>query len=175
LAARIDWVSKTIAVGSSARPALSLAWQRSSPNITLSSDDKPMETRKPPSEVEAGLTLAALADLGTRTRPGGYDLTHLQFFHREIFSDLYHGDFDWGGLRIANLLLRRIPWQPWRYDTTFCEAGVRRHGVALSGRPATAAWDPRLAAALAADGRRLEEEHVMEDLLDGLVCASSFR
>jgi hypothetical protein len=29
LAARIDWVSKTIAVGSSARPALSLAWQRS--------------------------------------------------------------------------------------------------------------------------------------------------
>jgi cell filamentation protein len=27
-------------------------------------------------EVEAGLTLAALADLGTRTLPGGYDLTH---------------------------------------------------------------------------------------------------
>lgn len=40
-------------------------------------------------EVEAGLTLAALADLGTRTLPGGYDLTHLQSFHREIFGDLY--------------------------------------------------------------------------------------
>ncbi|MDI1463903.1 Fic family protein [Catellatospora sp. KI3] len=44
-------------------------------------------------EVEAGLTLAALADLGTRTLPGGYDLTHLQSFHREIFGDLY----SWAG------------------------------------------------------------------------------
>jgi len=39
--------------------------------------------------VEAGLTLAALADLGTRTLPGGYDLAHLGSFHREIFGDLY--------------------------------------------------------------------------------------
>lgn len=38
---------------------------------------------------EAGLTLAALADLGTRTLPGGYDLNHLSSFHREIFGDLY--------------------------------------------------------------------------------------
>lgn len=28
-------------------------------------------------EVEADLTLAALADLGTRILPGGYDLDHL--------------------------------------------------------------------------------------------------
>ena len=40
-------------------------------------------------EVEADLTLAALADLGTRILPGGYDLDHLQAFHREIFGDLY--------------------------------------------------------------------------------------
>jgi cell filamentation protein len=40
-------------------------------------------------EVEAGLTLAALADLGTRTLPGSYDLAHLQVFHQEIFGDLY--------------------------------------------------------------------------------------
>ncbi len=40
-------------------------------------------------EVEAGLTLAALADLGTRILPGGYDLDHLRAFHREIFGDLY--------------------------------------------------------------------------------------
>lgn len=40
-------------------------------------------------QAEAGLTLAALADLGTRTLPGGYDLTHLQSFHRETFGDLY--------------------------------------------------------------------------------------
>jgi cell filamentation protein len=40
-------------------------------------------------EAEAGLTLAALADLGTRILPGGYDLDHLQIFHREIFGDIY--------------------------------------------------------------------------------------
>ncbi|MEV4410485.1 Fic family protein [Catellatospora sp. NPDC049609] len=38
---------------------------------------------------EAGLSFAALADLGTRTLPGGYDLPHLQDFHREIFGDVY--------------------------------------------------------------------------------------
>jgi cell filamentation protein len=50
--------------------------------------------------VEAGLTLAALADLGTRTLPGGYDLTHLGSFHREIFGDLY----PWAGeIRVVGI------------------------------------------------------------------------
>jgi cell filamentation protein len=40
-------------------------------------------------DVEAGLTLAATQDLGTRLLPGTYDLPHLQAFHREIFGDLY--------------------------------------------------------------------------------------
>jgi cell filamentation protein len=40
-------------------------------------------------EVEAGLTFAAIQDLGTRLLPGAYDLPHLQAFHREIFGDLY--------------------------------------------------------------------------------------
>lgn len=35
-------------------------------------------------DVEAGLSLAALADLDVRTLPGGYDLAHLQSFHQEI-------------------------------------------------------------------------------------------
>lgn len=49
---------------------------------------------------EAGLTLAALADLGTRTLPGGYDLAHLCSFHKEIFSDLY----PWAGeIRVVGI------------------------------------------------------------------------
>jgi uncharacterized protein (TIGR02679 family) len=28
----------------------------------------------------------------------------------------YHGDFDWGGARIARTVLQRVDWQPWRYD-----------------------------------------------------------
>lgn len=39
--------------------------------------------------VEADLTTAALADLGTRLLPGSYDLPHLCAFHREIFGDVY--------------------------------------------------------------------------------------
>jgi cell filamentation protein len=51
-------------------------------------------------EVEAGLTFAALADLGTRILPGGYDLAHLQAFHREIFGDLY----PWAGeIRVVGI------------------------------------------------------------------------
>jgi uncharacterized protein (TIGR02679 family) len=28
----------------------------------------------------------------------------------------YHGDFDWGGARIAEAVRCRVSWQPWRYD-----------------------------------------------------------
>lgn len=40
-------------------------------------------------QVEADLTFVALADLGERILPGGYDLAHLQRFHGEIFGELY--------------------------------------------------------------------------------------
>jgi cell filamentation protein len=39
--------------------------------------------------VEADLSYAAIVDLGSRILPGGYDLTHLRSFHREIFGDIY--------------------------------------------------------------------------------------
>jgi len=57
-------------------------------------------------EVEAGLTLAALADLGTRILPGGYDLDHLRAFHREIFGDLY----PWAGEIRAVVIARSDPF-----------------------------------------------------------------
>jgi cell filamentation protein len=50
--------------------------------------------------VEAGLTFAALADLGTRVLPGSYDLAHLRAFHREIFGDVY----PWAGeIRVVGI------------------------------------------------------------------------
>lgn len=60
-------------------------------------------------EAEAGLTLAAMQDLATRFLSGGYDLTHLQAFHKEIFGDLY----PWAGqirtVRIAKTDLFCLP------------------------------------------------------------------
>lgn len=41
------------------------------------------------SAVEAEATAYALAALATQPIPGGYDLAHLQSFHRAIFGDLY--------------------------------------------------------------------------------------
>ena len=51
-------------------------------------------------EAEAGLSLAALAELAFRIVPGAYDLEHLCAFHREIFGDIY----PWAGeIRIVGI------------------------------------------------------------------------
>lgn len=51
-------------------------------------------------EAEAGLSLAALAELAFRIIPGSYDLEHLCAFHREIFGDIY----PWAGeIRVVGI------------------------------------------------------------------------
>ncbi|QGN48081.1 TIGR02679 family protein [Micromonospora sp. WMMC415] len=82
----------------------------------------------------------------------------------------YHGDFDWGGLRIANLLHARLPWRPWRYQAEDYLAALAVHGSTrpLRGSTVDAAWDPELAAALQGRGVRVEEELVLDDLLGDL-------
>jgi len=79
----------------------------------------------------------------------------------------YHGDFDWGGVRIGNALRERIPWQPWRFDAAAYDA-VDVTGGDLLGRPVDATWDPRLRAALERRGVRIEEELVLPALIDDL-------
>ena len=44
-------------------------------------------------------------------------LTLLRHLHDRGATLRYHGDFDWGGLRIATTLLRHVPFRPWRYST----------------------------------------------------------
>jgi uncharacterized protein (TIGR02679 family) len=80
----------------------------------------------------------------------------------------YHGDFDWGGLRIANLLWSRYPLRPWRFDTASYLASVSPRAAALRGQPVAAVWDPDLGEAIARHGTRVEEEAVLSDLLADL-------
>jgi uncharacterized protein (TIGR02679 family) len=80
----------------------------------------------------------------------------------------YHGDFDWGGIRIANVLWSRLPVQPWRFDTRSYLDRVARSSSPLRGTPVEAAWDTELADAVTRHGVRLEEEAVLEDLLADL-------
>ena len=93
----------------------------------------------------------------------------------------YHGDFDWGGIRIAEAVRTRITgagarWQSWHYDATAYEAlaaGLAASGTPASlpplpGEPVATSWDPALAAAMARRGVRIEEELHLDILLEDL-------
>lgn len=82
----------------------------------------------------------------------------------------HHGDFDWPGLAIANLLHRRLPVEAWQFDATAYRAAVRAHPhtARLSGTPVVASWDPDLTEAMREIGRQIEEELVASGVLDAL-------
>ncbi|MEA2356607.1 MAG: hypothetical protein QOD61_2736 [Solirubrobacteraceae bacterium] len=81
----------------------------------------------------------------------------------------HHGDFDWGGLRIGNVLHARLPIGPWRFDASAYEQAVAADpGPPLRGAPTMATWDVGLTAAMLRIGYRVEEESVAEHLLDDL-------
>jgi uncharacterized protein (TIGR02679 family) len=79
----------------------------------------------------------------------------------------YHGDFDWGGFRIAGRLLAHVPWTPWRYTTADYRAALAGYPATapLTGTVADSPWDPPLAEAVLAAGRRIEEELVLDHLI----------
>ncbi|WP_436739856.1 TIGR02679 family protein [Streptomyces sp. BBFR102] len=106
-------------------------------------------------------------------QPSAAALALLRHLHGNGSVLHYHGDFDWGGFRIAGALLRRVPWQPWRYTA----ADFRRALTAgdpelpprpLTGVPTATPWDPDLAEALAEAGTRVEEERELDLLLSDL-------
>ncbi len=90
----------------------------------------------------------------------------------------YHGDFDWGGLRIANVLFRALPFSPWRFtaadylavarDVEPADLKGRSPSVPLRGNPVDAEWDRELRPAMEARGVAVEEEAVIDDLVDDL-------
>jgi uncharacterized protein (TIGR02679 family) len=90
----------------------------------------------------------------------------------------YHGDFDWGGVRIAEAVRQRAGWRPWRYDSgAYADAvndsaanggALARGGGQLTGNPAETPWDPVLSDAMRRHGRRIEEELVLDALLQDL-------
>lgn len=86
---------------------------------------------------------------------------------REAGAELvHHGDFDWGGLRIANLLARRYRAALWRFDAAAYRAAPA--GPALTGRPVAAVWDRDLAPTMRVRGVAVHEEQVIDDLLADL-------
>ena len=89
----------------------------------------------------------------------------------------YHGDFDWGGVRIAVAVRQRVGqgrsrWRPWRYDAGAYEAAAAVPAAGrlprLAGEPVATPWDPGLAAAMARHAVRIEEELSLDSLLADL-------
>lgn len=76
----------------------------------------------------------------------------------------YHGDFDWGGLRIAQVVRARVPWVPWRFSASDYREEARRQvsSLQLVGSPAAAPWDPELPLAMLTEGHAVEEEAVAD-------------
>lgn len=75
----------------------------------------------------------------------------------------YHGDFDWPGIQIANVLYRRHGFTPWRFSVNdYCrESG----SLSLAGAPIEASWDPDLSRAMIEAGHAIHEEQLLEILL----------
>lgn len=129
---------------------------------------------------ELGSQCPPLVCVGGQPSAAGWRLLHLLAAGGAGFR--YHGDFDWGGVRIANAVRQRAVqarsrWQPWRYDRDAYEAlattmptimhtATRR--PRLAGEPAATPWDPGLAAAMARHGVRVEEELSLDLLLADL-------
>ena len=77
----------------------------------------------------------------------------------------YHGDFDWPGLQIANIVMRTFAARPWRMRAADY---TPRRGRTLTGEPVVASWDAKLTPRMAAVGYVLEEEAVVDGLLEDL-------
>lgn len=83
----------------------------------------------------------------------------------------YHGDFDWPGITIANLLFGRHRCRPWRFGNADYLDALARLALVVAELPVLgparveSVWDTRLTAEMAAAGRAVHEELVLGDLL----------
>ncbi|MFI1729329.1 TIGR02679 family protein [Streptomyces acidicola] len=87
---------------------------------------------------------------------------------------VYHGDFDWPGIALANRVMGRYGAQPWRMtagDYEYLATRAELQGtppLPLSGTPVEATWDAELAPAMTSLGIALHEEAALDLLLDDL-------
>ena len=83
----------------------------------------------------------------------------------------YHGDFDWGGIRIANKLFEAFAFQPWRFSSTDHRVISTSHRRLKPPR-AEALWDSQLSEKIQNSCVSVEEESVIASLLSDLDAAS---
>jgi uncharacterized protein (TIGR02679 family) len=82
------------------------------------------------------------------------------------FRLTYHGDFDWPGIQMGNLIMQRHEATPWRFEATHYLA--HRGKIALKGQPVVPSWDARLMQEMIRVGHAVHEEKVLDELLSDL-------
>lgn len=193
--ARDVWARAGVLVNELARPALFLNMPTHDGERPVPALGEPgyaslrMLLRSPPVWVVAGCDvhicenpnlLAIAADrLGSRCAPlvctegmpAAAQRTLLTYLVKAGARLLYHGDFDWPGLHIANHVMRAHGARPWRFGAADYETAVPctpRPGHNLSGTPVPASWDASLAPAMRAHGLAIPEEGLAAFLLQDL-------
>ena len=126
--------------------------------------------RTPPWSLEAASKLGARTAplICANAHPGAAATVLLRQLAAAGARLRYHGDFDWPGITIANGIIGRFGARPWRSRQRRLRSAAALGGASLRGRPVTAAWDPRLTAAMLEVGVKVEEERVLGDLLADL-------
>ena len=84
---------------------------------------------------------------------------------------LYHGDFDWPGLRIGNVVMREHGARPWRFRAADYETALRgAPSIAqpLAGKAVDAVWDPALTTVMQHHLVSIAEEGLAASLLADL-------
>lgn len=82
----------------------------------------------------------------------------------------YHGDFDWGGLRIGSAIIDRYAAKPWRFGVDDYLAAAPSGTLTLGAPPTgvSAPWSPGLVEAMATHNVAIHEEQVLDGLLADL-------
>ena len=85
---------------------------------------------------------------------------------------LYHGDFDWPGIGIANVVMRQFGASPWRFQVEDYRAASAVPGIdwrPLGPGAVDACWDNALTAGMSTCDRAVDEEAVAQVLLQDLL------
>lgn len=82
----------------------------------------------------------------------------------------FHADFDWGGIRIGNVLATRVGAKAWRFsaDDYMRTLTLTTRSAPLTGSLVRAAWDETLHTEMARSSLAIYEEQTLAGLLDDL-------
>lgn len=117
---------------------------------------------------------AAANQLGSRSAPilstEGQEKTAmrllLSILQESGIAILYHGDFDWPGISIGNLIMTRHGAKPWQFSAQDYVAAPA--GKPLDGPAVSACWDPDLQKVMKIRGMAVHEEAVVDRLISDL-------